>query len=74
MGIVVGERRLTNLRFADDIVLFSSSASELGQMLEQLNAASREVGLEMNMSKTKLMTNSTKRHPTTAMNIFIWAK
>lgn len=59
-GVVVGEKRLTNLRFADDIVLFSSSASELGGMINELSGASLEVGLKMNMSKTKLMTNSIK--------------
>ncbi|XP_050561583.1 uncharacterized protein LOC126912619 [Spodoptera frugiperda] len=59
-GVVVGEKRLTNLRFADDIVLFSSSASELGGMINELSRASLEVGLKMNMSKTKLMTNSIK--------------
>lgn len=60
-GIVVGKKRLTSLRFADDIVLFASTAQELGLMIQQLNTASFEVGLRMNMSKTKLMTNSTKR-------------
>lgn len=58
-GISVGgNKRLTNLRFADDIVLFSSSASELEEMLQDLNEASLKVGLSMNMSKTKLMTNN----------------
>lgn len=40
-GIVVGDSRLTNLRFADDIVLFSPTAAELGDMLQGLNQASR---------------------------------
>jgi endonuclease/exonuclease/phosphatase family metal-dependent hydrolase len=60
-GVVIGERILTNLRFADDIVLFSSTPSELRLMLQDLSNASLEVGLTMNMSKTKLMTNSTAR-------------
>ncbi|KAJ2950316.1 hypothetical protein O0L34_g11682 [Tuta absoluta] len=60
-GIVVGDRRLTNLRFADDIVLFAPTAQGLTHLLDSLNAASLEVGLHMNRSKTKVMTNSTKR-------------
>jgi hypothetical protein len=60
-GIVVGDKRLSNLRFADDIVLFASSATELQQMLEDLSLASLQVGLKMNRSKTQAMTNSTKR-------------
>nr|XP_049706068.1 uncharacterized protein LOC126056577 [Helicoverpa armigera] len=60
-GIVIGNKRLTNLRFADDIVLFASTSAELQDMLQDLSRASREVGLQMNMSKTHTMTNSTKR-------------
>lgn len=53
------ERRLTNLRFANDIVLFSSSAQQLEEML-QLGRASFQVGLKINMSKTQIMKNATK--------------
>nr|XP_049696607.1 uncharacterized protein LOC126054557 [Helicoverpa armigera] len=60
-GIVIGNKRLTNLRFADDIVLFASTSAELQDMLQDLSRASREVGLQMNTSKTHTMTNSTKR-------------
>ncbi|PZC78256.1 hypothetical protein B5X24_HaOG202328 [Helicoverpa armigera] len=60
-GIAIGSKRLTNLRFADDIVLFASTSEELQQMLQDLSMASREVGLQMNMNKTQTMTNSTKR-------------
>ena len=60
-GIEVGSKRLTNLRFADDIVLFVPTANELQIMLQDLSTASLKVGLAMNRSKTKVMTNSTKR-------------
>ncbi|KOB70941.1 Atlastin [Operophtera brumata] len=30
-GVIIGKKRLTNLRFADDIVLFSATASDLKQ-------------------------------------------
>ena len=59
-GIEVGDKRLTNLRFADDIVLFASTALELQTMLQELSTGSFSVGLAMNRSKTKVMTNSAK--------------
>ncbi|KAJ2954579.1 hypothetical protein O0L34_g2871 [Tuta absoluta] len=59
-GVDVGGRRLTNLRFADDIILFSTTAAELQLMLQDLSTGSLGAGLMMNMSKTKVMTNSTK--------------
>lgn len=60
-GIDVGGKRLTNLRFADDIILFASTAHELQPMLQELSTASLEVGLQMNRSKTQCMSYSTKR-------------
>ncbi|CAG9137233.1 unnamed protein product [Plutella xylostella] len=63
-GIEVGGRRLTNLRFADDIVLFAPSASTLEHMLQDLSTASLQVGLSMNRSKTKIMSNSATRKVT----------
>lgn len=60
-GIWILNKRLTHLRFADDIALFSESATELKIMLQSLNTQSQKVGLEMNASKTKIMTNSSKK-------------
>ncbi|XP_061723667.1 uncharacterized protein LOC133529882 [Cydia pomonella] len=60
-GIDVGGRKLSNLRFADEIVLFAPSAAELKQMLQDLSNASLQVGLEMNRAKTQVMTNSRNR-------------
>ena len=51
-------QRLTHLRFADDIILMSSSAKDLETMLTDLDTVSREIGLTMNTSKTKIMTNA----------------
>ena len=56
-GIKIGDEYLSNLRFADDIVLFSESANGLQQMLEELNRESLKVGLKMNKKKTKIMFN-----------------
>ena len=56
-GIVVNGERLNHLRFADDIVLISSSGTKMEQMLNQLSNTSHDLGLRMNMKKTKVMFN-----------------
>lgn len=57
-GICIEGKHISHLRFADDIVLLSENSTELESMLQALQQASREVGLEINLSKTKLMTNA----------------
>lgn len=59
-GININGSRLNHLRFADDIVLLEEDPKKLGHMLKGLVEKSRDVGLEMNAKKTKLMTNSTE--------------
>ncbi|KAF2879711.1 hypothetical protein ILUMI_26461 [Ignelater luminosus] len=49
------EGTLSHLRFADDIVLVSTLISKLTTMIEQLHHASTQIGLEMNLKKTKIM-------------------
>ncbi|KAJ2946764.1 hypothetical protein O0L34_g12828 [Tuta absoluta] len=56
-GIWIEDKFLSHLRFADDIVVFAKSASELKEMITALSETSRKVGLQMNFSKTKIMTN-----------------
>ena len=48
---------LSNLRYADDIVLLSHSFNELHGMLDELVREGRKVGLKVNVTKTKLMAN-----------------
>lgn len=59
-GINVKNKHLSHLRFADDLVLISEKGKELQYMVESLNKASKLAGLEMNLYKTMVMTNSTK--------------
>jgi hypothetical protein len=59
-GININDRRLTNLRFADNIAIFAHIARQLQEMLRELNTKSKEVGLTMNPTKTKTMTNHTE--------------
>ncbi|CAH2097429.1 unnamed protein product [Euphydryas editha] len=49
---------LNNLRFADDIILLKDDPLLLEFMIQTLAGRSREVGLELNSIKTKLLTNS----------------
>ncbi|KAJ8727743.1 hypothetical protein PYW07_001862 [Mythimna separata] len=57
-GINIKGKHLSHLRFADDIVILAENAKELNEMINDLQTASEYVGLEMNLSKTKVMTNS----------------
>ncbi|XGW20478.1 hypothetical protein V3C99_003905 [Haemonchus contortus] len=56
-GINIDGRKLSNLRFADDIVLISQNREELQQMVEELDDVSKAIGLTMNRSKTMVMRN-----------------
>lgn len=60
-GIRIGNRYLSHLRFADDIVILAETPKDLETMIESLDQESSRVGLEMNASKTNIMTNSRKR-------------
>lgn len=49
--------RLNNLRFADDVTLFSESKTELLTMIKELKEESERVGLLINAEKTKIISN-----------------
>ena len=50
--------RLSNVRYADDIMLFGKSIDEITRMVEILVEEFAIVGLELNASKTKIITNA----------------
>ena len=52
------KERLTNVRYADDILLFGKNIDEISDMLEILCEELRAIGLEMHPSKTKILTSS----------------
>ena len=56
-GIKISDDIVSNLRFSDDIAIFGNSLKELKVMLEDLSMESAEVGMFMNFTKTKVMTN-----------------
>ena len=57
-GYNIDGQNLTNLRFADDIILIAKTKAELQEMVQQLYNASKNVGLKMNKKKTQVMHNS----------------
>ncbi|KAJ2938173.1 hypothetical protein O0L34_g18513 [Tuta absoluta] len=60
-GIRINGHLLNHLRFADDIVIFAETPRDLELMMCSLDEESSKVGLELNTSKTKAMSNSQKR-------------
>ena len=54
---VGGEDRLTNLRFADDILLIATSTAMIRDMVAELQKVAAGVGLQLHMGKTKILTN-----------------
>ncbi|GBP17400.1 Putative uncharacterized transposon-derived protein F52C9.6 [Eumeta japonica] len=61
VGININGRYLSHLRFADDIILLSESTNQLQEMINTLHDESRKLGLEINLTKTNIMTNHTER-------------
>lgn len=59
-GLNINGERLSHLRFADDIVLFAETKEHLQNMIIDLERESQKVGLTMNASKTKALTNATE--------------
>ena len=57
--------RLTNIRYADDILLFGKSLDEVVSMLELLVPIFAEYGLELNAQKTKVFNNEIASENTT---------
>ena len=59
--IKVGGKTITNLRYADDVVLIAGSIDELQSLVNKVNEASTQAGLHLNTSKTKVMKILTNR-------------
>ena len=51
----IGGRRITKLRFADDIEGLAGEEEELAKLVERLDKASTAHGMEISAEKTKLM-------------------
>jgi len=46
---------ITNLRYADDIIMLATSEAELQELMERLDRVSRKYSLLINVDKTKVM-------------------
>ena len=55
-GIQIARRNINNLRYADDTTLMAESEQELQSLLMKVKEES-EVGLKLNIQKTKIMAN-----------------
>ena len=54
-GIKIAGRNINNLRYADDTTLMAESKEELKSLLMKVKEDSEEVGLKLNIQKTKMM-------------------
>ena len=62
-GIRLSDKKedcLTNLRFADDVLLFSTSLEKLREMLCEFKTSTEAVGLGIHPDKTKILNNQDK--------------
>ena len=58
VGIKTAGRNIKNLRYADDTTLMAESREELKSLLLKVKVESEEVGLKLNIQKTKIMASS----------------
>ena len=54
-GIKIARRNINNLRYADDTTLRTKSEEELKSLLMKVKEESENVGLKLNIQKTKFM-------------------
>ena len=64
-GIKIAGRNINNLQYADDTTLMAESEEELKRLLMKVKEENEEVGLKLNIQKTKIMASG----PTTSWEI-----
>ena len=64
-GIMITGENINNFRFADDTTLMAESEEELKSLLMKVKEESENIGLNLNIQKTKIMASS----PITSWNI-----
>ena len=57
-GIKIRRRNINNLRYTDDTTLMAESKEELKSLLMKVKEESENVGLKLNIQKTKVMASS----------------
>ena len=61
-GIKTAGRNINNLRYADDTTLMAESEEELKSLLMKVKEESEQVGLKLNIQKTKMMASVPSLH------------
>ena len=56
--IKIAGRNITNLRYADDTTLMAESKKELKSLMMKVKEENENVGLKLNIQKTKIMASS----------------
>ena len=54
-GIKIARRNINNLRYADDTTTLMAESEELKSLLMKVKEESEQVGLKLNIQKTKIM-------------------
>ena len=54
-GIKIARRNINHVRYADDTTLMAESEEELKSLFMKVKEESEEVGLKLNIQKTKIM-------------------
>ena len=54
-GIKIARRNINHLRYADDTTLMAKSEEELKSLLMKVKEESENVGLKLNIQKSKIM-------------------
>ena len=62
-SVSIGERLITNFRFADDIVVNAKEEEEAGVLIDRLDRTTTRYKMEIGPDKTKVMTNNPKWLP-----------
>ena len=57
-GVKIARRNVNNLRYADDATLMAESEKELKRLLMEVKEESENIGLKLNIQKTKIMASS----------------
>ena len=65
-GIKIAGSNINNLRYADDTTLMAGSEEELKSLLMKVKEESENIGLKLNIQKTKIMASG----PMTSWQIF----
>ena len=76
-GIKIARRNINNCRYADDTTLMAESEEELKSLLMKEKEESENVGLKLNIQKTKIMAygpiTSWEKMGKQCLTLFFWA-